>query len=113
MIPTPTKRVSIEQLKEAFASFEQIELALLFGSRATGTEHPFSDYDFAVVLRGNSTELPKLWIELANSLGIGDEQLDLIDLKRASQGLKKAIASNYILLKGNENELARLLECDC
>ena len=111
MIPTPTKQLSTKQLQEAFASFDEVKIALLFGSRATGNEHPFSDYDFAVVLE-DPFQLPRLWIELANRLGIGDEQLDLVDLTRASKGLKKAICNGYLLLKGNEYELIRLLECD-
>jgi predicted nucleotidyltransferase len=113
MIVTPTKNLSIPELKRAFMALDEIRLAVLFGSRATGSAHPFSDYDFGVVIESEDPwTFGRLWIEIADRLGIGDEQLDLVDLKRALKGLKKAIAGGYIVLKGREDELLRILGSD-
>ncbi|WP_457597020.1 type VII toxin-antitoxin system MntA family adenylyltransferase antitoxin [Hydrogenimonas sp.] len=109
MIVTPTKSLTISQLRAAFAALPRIRLALLFGSRAKGNPHPFSDYDFAVLMDGDAWERGEVWVELANLLEIGDEQIDLVDLSKATKGLKEEIASAHILLKGTEDELSRVL----
>ena len=110
MIPIPVKKIEISHIKEVFAAFPQISVAVLFGSRATKDAHRFSDYDFAIVADVDGWEFGRLWVELAHRLGVGEDDIDLVDLKRASRGLKNSIKENYILLKGSEVELARLLE---
>ena len=109
MISLPVKNVDIEVLQEIFAKFTQIELAVLFGSRARGDANSFSDYDFAIVHRGDIWDFSRLWVELAHAMDIDDRDIDLVDLLRAGKNIKKEIANTHILIKGSEDELARVL----
>ena len=43
-------KVNLEKIKKIFASFDEVKLAYLFGSRSRGDFGPMSDYDFAVYL---------------------------------------------------------------
>ena len=110
MIPIPVKEIDIAKMRKVFETFPQVSIALLFGSRAANSAHRFSDYNFAIVADVDRWEFGRLWVEIAHRLGVGEDDIDLIDLTTASKGLKKSIKEHYILLKGNENELARLLE---
>jgi predicted nucleotidyltransferase len=83
---------------------------LLFGSRAKGKATNFSDYDFAI--SGDfkdSFEFAKSWTDIANLLNLSDKDIDVINLKNASQALKNSIKEGFIILKGNESEILRLL----
>ncbi|SMC09510.1 nucleotidyltransferase domain-containing protein [Nitratiruptor tergarcus] len=112
MIPLPVKNIDIAALKEIFARFSHIDLAVLFGSRVGNDAHPFSDYDFAIVYRGDVSDFARLWVEIAHAMDIDVEDIDLVDFLRAGESIKREIAYRHILIKGSENELVRLLGTD-
>lgn len=63
------------QLEQALQAHDEVELALLFGSRARGDAAPGSDVDVAVV--GRAVDTVGLAIELSDALGL---QVDVVDL---------------------------------
>jgi predicted nucleotidyltransferase len=66
-----------------------LELVILFGSRATGTARPGSDYDLGVLKREGTVgagELFDLARDLSQALEVND--VDLVDLRHASPVLK-------------------------
>jgi len=108
-----TKQIDTEQLKTVFSSLPYVQVALLFGSRATGKSHSRSDYDFAVLLDHVPQEswgiLSKVWSDLTEQLGLGDEDMDIADLERADNVLLQSISEGYIILKGDPNGVQCLL----
>lgn len=110
------KDISVEELVEAFRSLDEIRVAALFGSRAAGRSQTSlirSDYDFAVMLDKSG---PSGWGHLASArvaigqkLDLPDSDFDLVDLDVASRELKKSIKEKYLLLKGDRDDLLRLL----
>ena len=77
-------------------------------------DKPGSDYDFAVIIDkahdypwGGLSELRN---ELAEQLGLPDKDFDIVDLGNADNAVKSGIAAGYILLKGEEFGLQRILE---
>lgn len=103
------------ELRETFAAIPWIQLAVLFGSRAQGRAPAGakSDYDFAVLLDKSAPadwgHLAKARVELGQALRLADCDFDLVDLEVAPQAIKKSIKQRYILIKGTEDELCRLL----
>lgn len=78
-----------------------LKLLVLFGSRARGDNFPSSDWDFALLfdeeLRqqyelGGGWNCYRSWIVLQRILGLGDDEMDWIDLKNASDLLAHTIA---------------------
>jgi uncharacterized protein len=65
------------QLAAALACHGEVELALLFGSRARGQAQPGSDVDIAVVGRGLDTV--SLAVQLTDAIGL---PVDVVDLSR-------------------------------
>lgn len=87
----------------------QLDLILLFGSRAVGDLHLESDFDIAVYGRQNLSEAEKIQLvyELGNIFRTDD--IDLVDLRTASPLLEKEILKNYkVLLQRDEMLLYRL-----
>lgn len=64
-----------KQLHTALEPHGEVELALLFGSRARGEVDPGSDVDVAVV--GSAIDTIGLGIELVDAIGM---QVDVVDL---------------------------------
>lgn len=81
-----SRQVIDAQLKEVFAHFPKIALAMLFGSVASGRQRADSDLDIAVVARQALTADEKLSIigALAERTG---RPVDLIDLSAAPEPL--------------------------
>lgn len=84
-----------------------LKLLVLFGSRARGDHFPSSDWDFALLfdeeLRqqyepGKGWNCYRSWGVLQQILGLGDDEIDWIDLKNASEVLAHTIASEGKLL---------------
>ena len=109
------RNLTPNELRETFAAIPMIQLAILFGSRAQdrAPAGAASDYDFAVLL---DKSMPADWghlaearAELGQALRLADCDFDLVDLEVAPQAIKKSIKQRYILIKGTENELCRLL----
>jgi len=65
------------RLAAAFAPHREVELGLLFGSRARGGARPTSDVDIAVV--GRAIDTIGLAVELTDALGLGVDVVDLSD----------------------------------
>lgn len=73
----------VKSLIKIFKSFPQIKLVYLFGSRATKTAGPLSDYDFAFYAdEKDSRKIFDLKFELINkiSLALKTERIDVISL---------------------------------
>jgi predicted nucleotidyltransferase len=108
-----TRKLSADSLAHAFASLPYIKTALLFGSRSIGKANTRSDYDFALemenVTDGGWGMQAKAWIDLCNLLGLKEYDIDVVDLASADTFLKQNISQNYILLKGDEDDIPRLL----
>jgi uncharacterized protein len=91
-----------------------LKLLVLFGSRARGDNFPSSDWDFALlfdeVLRqryesGGGWNCYRSWGVLQHILGLGDDEMDWIDLKDASELLAHAIARDGVVIYESEPEL--------
>ncbi len=110
-----TKELDIDTLQEAFnderASF--ISVALLFGSRALKTHHSRSDYDFAFVMKKIGDEpwgvKAKAYHVVSDLLDLDDCDFDIVDLLGADEIIIDSIKDGYILLKGDKDEVSRLL----
>ena len=98
---------ALDELRLFFAGYEEIELALLIGSRASGQIRENSDWDFAIQWR---KDMP--WIEvlgqsetlrrkLADFLRITPDQIDLIDLPSARLAMRAVAAEEGVELKGD------------
>lgn len=109
-----TKVISDEELKNKFGckEFEYLSIILLFGSRAKGDFHIKSDYDFAFLTKNDISEpwgiKSKVWNDIGDILKLPDYDYDIVDLNDANKNIINSIKNNYILLKGDENELQRL-----
>jgi uncharacterized protein len=91
-----------------------LKLWVLFGSRARGDQFPSSDWDFALLfdeeLRqqyepGGGWNCYHSWSVLQQTLGLGDDQMDWVDLKDASKLLAHAIARDGVVIYEREPEL--------
>ncbi len=91
-----------------------LKLLILFGSRARGEHFPSSDWDFAVLfdeeLRqqyepGGGWNCYRSWIVIQQVLGLGDDEIDWVDLKSASELLAHAIARDGVVIYESEPEL--------
>ena len=110
-----TKELDIDELKEAFederASF--ISIALLFGSRAINKAHSRSDYDFALLMQKTGDEpwgvKAKAYHIVGALLGLDDCDIDIVDLANADKVIFDSIKEGYVVLKGDEDEVSRLL----
>ena len=87
----------------------QLDLVLLFGSRAAGDLRPESDIDLAVYGRQILSEAEK--IQLIYELGniFHSDDIDMVDLRTASPFLEKEVLKNYkVLFQRDEMLLYRL-----
>jgi len=90
-----------------------VRLAILFGSRATGTAHSASDTDIAVEFAsrrpadaGYNDTFLGLSADLSAALGTDD--VDLVDLHAVSPPLATSIFDDGILLLGDAERAAEL-----
>jgi len=110
-----TKLFTHEQLKELFQDkrFEFIIVALLFGSRAVGSYHDRSDYDFAFFMDKSYNTgwgiKAEAWVAVEEVLGLDDCDFDIVDLEKADEVIKHSIKEGYIILKGDKDEASRIL----
>jgi predicted nucleotidyltransferase len=88
------------QLAEA-AVPSDVDLVVLFGSRAKGSAAPKSDWDLAVLLQPNGPDplgLYGLDPQLARALDCSSDAVDLVDLETASYLLQRVVAEEGKLL---------------
>ncbi len=88
-----------------------LKLLVLFGSRARGDHFPSSDWDFALLfdeeLRqqyepGGGWNCYRSWSVLQRIFGLGDDEMDWIDLKNASDLLAHGIARDGVAIYESE-----------
>ncbi len=99
----------LDALRAAFVG--KVELAILFGSVASGQTHAESDVDIAAWPKAG-VDLLELTREIVAVLGI--EEVDLADLRRASGTLSQVVATRGCVLfeerEGRFAEFASLAE---
>ena len=102
--------MTISIIKQVLQTQDEIELAVLIGSRAEGRARPDSDWDIAIqwqrklTLLDNLAKTEDLRHKLGMALDVGDDRIDLIDLPRAGLAMRALVAEEGIPLKG-ENTL--------
>ncbi|MBD3839498.1 MAG: nucleotidyltransferase domain-containing protein, partial [Epsilonproteobacteria bacterium] len=111
-----TKQLSLEELQQAFASQElaYIDIALLFGSCALGTQHARSDYDFAILVKDDNVDegwgvYAKVWSDIGQKFGLDEVDYDVIDLSQATHEMISSIKKGYKVLKGDQGDISRIL----
>lgn len=104
------------QLAQLFSAVPELEFAVLIGSRAQGTAAATSDWDIALqwhpqadwlALIGTQEDLRR---RIADLLGTGSEDIDLIDLSRVNLTMRASVAEDGVVLKGEDSlDWARFL----
>ena len=111
-----TNQLSWEELVSIFHDQKKVKAAVLFGSRAGNSAGPQSDYDIAVWLDcpigGLEDPFYTLYADLPVLMNIQECDLDLVDLRKADAFLKRSIKDSYRIIKGNEDEISRILAED-
>lgn len=101
--------MTISLLSDILSSASDLELAVLIGSRATGTEHAVSDWDIAIqwsrdigfIEQLSATE--QLRNMLSSALGSPKQAIDIIDMPTARLAMRATIAEEGIPLKGGDS----------
>jgi uncharacterized protein YutE (UPF0331/DUF86 family)/predicted nucleotidyltransferase len=104
------KRELIDKLKDALEKDENVLLAYLFGSRATGKASPISDFDVAVLLKDNSLAgMGRLLFSVSKALGVNEDAVDILDLSKAPLRLKARVLKEGVKLvdRGYEEAIIR------
>ncbi len=98
--------LKIENLADKY----QLDLILIFGSRAKGNFHPESDIDIAVYRKDilSETEKIQLTYELCNVFHI--DNIDLVDLRTAPPLLVHEVLKDYEVLFQRDKMLLYQLE---
>lgn len=102
------KLVITDQLSDILGVIADLELAILIGSRATGTFRPDSDWDIAIqwsrgmdfIQQLDATE--RLRMTLAEKLGISEQSIDLIDLPTARLTMRAVVAEEGLPIIGGD-----------
>ena len=88
-------------------------IVILFGSRALGTSHERSDYDFAVLLKSDKADawgkMSKVWVDIGYNFKLDEVDYDVIDLLTVTKEMKHSISNGYIILKGDKDDISRIL----
>ena len=106
----PEKEMSplIESLCTILENISGLELAILIGSRATGTAGSDSDWDIALqwdheldfLEQLNATETMRK--RVSEHLAVSEQLIDLIDLPAARLAMRAVIAEEGIVMKGGD-----------
>ncbi len=99
----------VKQLQVWLEHNNEIDLAILFGSYAKGTQTSHSDLDLAIQLVSDSSIKAKQKLDYIERIGnFLLVNIDLIDLKRVGQPLFSQIMKYGILLKGEQTQYAEI-----
>lgn len=99
------------KIPELLEQVPYLKLLILFGSRARGDNQQSSDWDFAMLfdedLRqqyevGGGWNCYRSWMILQSLLDLGDDEMDWIDLKNASELLAHGIARDGCVIYQND-----------
>ncbi len=99
--------MAISKIRQILDAYAKLELAVLVGSRAEGHARPDSDWDIAIqwtrelTMLENLTNTETLRHELA--VGVGEDDVDLIDLPRAKLAMRALVAEAGVQLKGEDS----------
>jgi uncharacterized protein len=109
---TLDESLPLERLREVFQEHE-IRLAILFGSHASGEIHSRSDIDLAVELEDvqpTDPEYNERFFGLSADLSetLETDEVDLVDLHRASPELVATVFDRGILLVGDQDHATAL-----
>jgi predicted nucleotidyltransferase len=107
------KDFSMDELYSIFSKLDYIKFALLFGSRVDGTFTRKSDYDFAIIGEEHDFKFglrAEAWTDISQNMKIDMNDIDIVDLKKADKFLLDNIKKNYIIIKGNKDEMAGLFK---
>lgn len=97
-----------DQLYDILGVIADLELAILIGSRATGTARPDSDWDIAIQWRRGMDFIPqlaateRLRMTLAEKLAVPVQSIDLIDLPTARLTMRAVVAEEGLPIIGGE-----------
>ena len=88
-----------------------LEFAVLVGSRATGTAHADSDWDWDIALQWSHQldwvavlgKTETLRLTLASQLNVAPDAIDLIDLRRANLAMRASVAEEGLPLAGEDS----------
>ena len=97
-----------DQLREALSSFQQITLAILFGSVASGKANAQSDLDLAVIAAKPLQAPEKIQIIEALALLTG-RPIDLVDVHAAPEPLLGQVFKHGRRILGTDTAYAQLL----
>ncbi len=101
--------MTISRLSDILSNQPELELAILIGSRATGTAHPDSDWDIAIQWNRGIDFLKQLAATeqlrrtLAERLGMSEQDVDLIDIPTARLAMRAVVAEEGVPLKGGDS----------
>ncbi len=94
MTPRPAE---FDRIDDVATRHPALGMLLLLGSRATGTAHEHSDWDFGVLGDpGHQLDLPRLAADLMAL--VGSDDVDVVDLTRASAVLRRDAATVGLVL---------------
>lgn len=98
-----------EHLFNIFDNISDLELAIVIGSRTTGVTRPDSDWDIAIRWHRSLTFIQQLAATeqlrktLAESLGVSEQAVDLIDIPTARLTMRAVVAEEGNPLKGGDS----------
>lgn len=101
-------QASLEQIRQALVPFEDIDLAIVFGSLAKGTQRPDSDLDIAIQASRPLTAVQRIELIDALAMALG-RPVDLIDLKTAGQPVLNQIVKYGCRILGSDEKMAGLI----
>jgi predicted nucleotidyltransferase len=100
----------INRLQQALTGIDDLDFAVLIGSRATGQPRDESDWDIAV--QWHDYRLPPLDIfrrdevlrqMFAEALGVTTSLVDIVDLHRTGLAIRSVVAEEGIPLAGEDS----------
>jgi len=101
--------MTLSVIKQLLQMQDEIELAILVGSRAEGRARADSDWDIAIqwqrelTLMDNLAKTEVLRHKLSEALGVADDYIDLIDLPRAGLAMRALVSEEGVPLKGEDS----------
>lgn len=100
----------LDQLRRTISGVEGLEFAALFGSLVAKGQ---SYHDVDIVVKASGEDKYSLFCKLIDSLsrtlGVGEEQIDLVDLDRANLAIKGEIVKSGIVLVDRSDYKRRLI----
>ncbi len=102
------------KIPELLKQVPYLKLLVLFGSRARGDNQESSDWDFAMLFdedlrqkheSSDGCNSYQSWTILQDLLDLGDDEIDWVDLKHASELLANAIGRDGVVIYARDPDL--------